>query len=444
MQLVAPIVGEVSSGGDRGAFMSGYMKAQQQTEDKKQQDAQMAQRTAASGANYLMDVTQHAQGITDPVDFQNFVDMAQQAGEPAGYVKPGQLRSTLKFSNAKAAEAQLKELTDQLDQLDKGGYDLDQLAAAGSSLHLKSGKTIPIGTALDLTRQRPTDPTGAAIPKPKKADTAASTDFGRFLAKFAKDKGKTVDTLTTQDELAAKDQFAQAGRPPIDPTLEALRKAQLANALRGGGDEPIQPDDVQGAAQAILSGRMAPSQLSLVGGMGNRGVKFKQAVVAAVNKQDPAFNWQSSEAGFKFGSATGTQNTVRYMDSVQESMPRVLASAQTLGNGNVRSLNALINAGKSQINNVDLKAFQSDVILVADEIAKILQGGGTGSGTSDAKLRQASTILSSSDSPAAIAAALTEVNTLIGYRKENLTKGTFLAPKPGAVLRFNPATGKVE
>lgn len=238
MQLVAPVVGEVASGGDRGAFLSGYQKAQQRAEEKKQEDAQIAQRTASAGASYLMDVTKHAEGITDPTDFENFLNMADAAGGPAGYTKPGQLRSTLKFSDAKQTEAQLKELNAQLDQLEKGGYDLDQLAESGSALHLRNGKTLPISTALDIARKRPTDASGAAVPKPKKADISASTDYGRFLSKWAKDRGKTVDQLSAKDELAAKDEFAQAGRAPSDPTgsIEALRQLALNKPPK---DEPL-------------------------------------------------------------------------------------------------------------------------------------------------------------------------------------------------------------
>jgi hypothetical protein len=80
---------------------------------------------------------------------------------------------------------------------------------------------------------------------------------------------------------------------------------------------------------------------------------------------------------------------------------------------------------------VDLKKFETDRTLVADEIAKILQGGGSGNGTSDMKLKQAGEILKSSDSPAAIAAALGDVQQLIGYRRKALTRGTYL-DKPEA------------
>lgn len=237
MQLVAPVVGEVASGGDRGAFLSGYQKAQQRAEEKKQEDAQTAQRTASAGASYLMDVTKHAEGITDPTDFENFLNMADAAGGPAGYTKPGQLRSTLKFSDAKQTEAQLKELNAQLDQLEKGGYDLDQLAESGSALHLRNGKTLPISTALDIARKRPTDASGTAVPKPKKAgdlpslqkDTVLSKGK-EILANFNPKDGKYYDLN------GAVIPDATVVPKPIDPTLQALRELQLKNGQNGPRD----------------------------------------------------------------------------------------------------------------------------------------------------------------------------------------------------------------
>lgn len=226
-----------------------------------------------------------------------------------------------------------------------------------------------------------------------------------------------------------------------DDILNQAKEWSKEKPPSDASNSSIDMDAVASASDAIRAHRMAPSQLSLVGGMGATGVKFKQAVIADVLKNEPKFDFTEAESNFQFGKNTGTQNTVRYIDTVQESMPLVLASAQKLQNGRVRSINALINAGKNQLNDVDLKKFQTDVLFVADEIAKILQGGGTGSGTSDAKLRQAGEILNTSDTPASIAAALGEAQTILGYRRGNITKGTYMedkSPAPAASTAPTP------
>lgn len=210
MNLVAPVVGEVATHGQRGSFLEGFMRAQQRAELKKQQEADVLQKRKTVGADYLLKIGEHAQGLSDPTDFENFLNLAEHAGTQAGYLQPGDLRNTIKYNGGKQADAQLKELTDQLAQLEKGGYDTDQLAQSGAQLHLKSGKTIPISTALDLTRQRPLDASGNTVPRPKKQDVSASTDYGRFLSRYAQGKGKTVDQLSAADELDAKKQYGTA------------------------------------------------------------------------------------------------------------------------------------------------------------------------------------------------------------------------------------------
>lgn len=208
-------------------------------------------------------------------------------------------------------------------------------------------------------------------------------------------------------------------------------------------DAPILPDDVAGAATAILAQRMAPSQLSLVGGMGNRGVKFKQAVVAEVNKRDPNFNWQSAEAGYQYGKSPGTQTTVRYLDNVAKTIPMLRAANQTFKRSNVRFINNVVKSGKSQFGNVDVADFDFKSTLLADEIAKVLQGGGTGSGTSDAKLRQAQSLLGGDMTPDQFETVLDAAEEMLKVRRQSLTSGTFMdrpeTPTPKAPPKIGTA-----
>lgn len=254
----------------------------------------------------------------------------------------------------------------------------------------------------------------------------AQTQDGMVLSP----KGSTKEDVANADAIY-RDLHATALAQGKDDTPDLRNALRLkANRMHKEStqmpDEAVPPERVAAAADAILNHRMAPSQLTLAGSMGNQGAKFRQAVIGEVLRQNPQFNLQEAEANYQFGKNTGTQNTVRYLDQVRESMPLLLEQAQKLNNGKVRAINALINAGQNAVNNVDLKQFQTTRTLVADEVAKILQGGGTGSGTSDAKLRQAGNLLRTSDSPAAIAAALKDIDQLLTFRRQNITRGTFL------------------
>lgn len=245
---------------------------------------------------------------------------------------------------------------------------------------------------------------------------------------------KEMDALVTEARTPVKDpEMAALGQTSKELQI-ALQRMQLSQ-------QPTREDALP-IAQDLVANKMAPSQLQLFGGFGAAGQSFKRMVLLEAKKLNPDFNFEEAQSTYDLVKSPSFQNTVRYMDSVVESMPRLQATANQLGNGNVRSLNALINAAKDQANSVPLKKFKTDVLFVSDEIAKILQGGGTGSGTSDAKLKQAGEILSTSDSPRAIAAALGEAAALMGNRRSALTRGTYLEHKGPAQAADPEATAR--
>ena len=221
--------------------------------------------------------------------------------------------------------------------------------------------------------------------------------------------------------------------------------AKLTISLQSVTTPPGSREWANEIAQKIVDHEMAPGQIGEIAkGFGKRTQEVSQMISEGVNRIDPHFNYQEADANFKLSNSPAFQQTVRYMDSVQNSIPLVVQRAQELGNSNVRFVNGLANMGKAQLNDPKLAKFQTDALLVADEIAKILQGGGTGSGTSDAKLKQAAQIIRDSDSPKAIAAKLGEVQQLIGYRKDSLTKGTYIGSNSSQEQRggFSPLPQK--
>jgi hypothetical protein len=212
IELAAPAIGGVASGnaGNSAAFMHAYQQEQVRHQQEQQRQQQTTQQQNRLGADYLLKIGEHAQSYDDPVALDEFLRLAEDAGTKAGYVKPGEVRGKFTVPASKINQKRLKQVSDQLDALEKGGYNLDELAQAGSAIEMPDGTRVPVSSALDLTRKRPMDASGTPIAKPDKADVSASTDYGRFLARYAKGKGKTVDALTAADELDARKQYGQA------------------------------------------------------------------------------------------------------------------------------------------------------------------------------------------------------------------------------------------
>lgn len=228
------------------------------------------------------------------------------------------------------------------------------------------------------------------------------------------------------------------------PVQGAPAGAPQASGPQGQPGAPAKPlTPIQADAQDILNHRMSPSQwLSQIGGRGMQKTARTDAVKAELRRLDPNFNWQDAESSYRLVNSPGFQQTIRYMDYAGSTLDNLVKNADALNNGNVRSVNQLINAGKDQFNNIDLKKFRIDQVESADAIAKILQGGGSGSGTSDAKLKQASDLIRDSDSPGAVSAAANEIRTLLGNRRTTLTRGTAMEGSAPAAPAPTPTGGK--
>jgi hypothetical protein len=308
------------------------------------------------------------------------------------------------------------------------GYDAYGTLQAAEAESKRRGNLGQFGQKVEELKKMGINPTTDQILRMAGAADTGTDDFQKiFLPAYAAKLWKKPAELSSDEVIGAFGEYAKAKTDPevrasllsSRATAEAMRKMQESQ-------QPT-PEQAKQVATDVVAHRIAPEQLaSLFGGFGTSGQAFKRMVYLEAKKLDPEFDFEAASAEYVLTKSPGFQNTVRYMDSVQESIPLVIDRAKTLANGDVRSINSLLNAGKNQFNNVDLKRFQTDALLVADEIAKILQGGGTGSGTSDAKLSQAQKILTETDSPAAIAAALGDVNQLIGFRRKALTRGTYM------------------
>lgn len=221
IDFVGPLSGALAQGHSAGrtGFLRGWSDAQQQHEQDQRQQRLHTEQQQRMGADYLLKIADHLQGIDDPIQYAQFRGAAETAGVKAGYVKPGDL-SHLTFPESKTAAKRLKELTDKLGALEAGGYSLDDLAVGGAHLDLGDGTHVPIATAIDLTQRRPMNAAGQAIAKPKKVDTAASTEEERFVARRAKEYGYgSVDDVDSATALQWRSEFRGAGRAEPKPTV---------------------------------------------------------------------------------------------------------------------------------------------------------------------------------------------------------------------------------
>lgn len=272
--------------------------------------------------------------------------------------------------------------------------------------------------------------------------TLPTGEMGVYMNARAQKLGKNIDQLTPDERL---DILSGYKKDTADPDVRAAMLAQrnLATVLEQTRiNQMPTPEQIKDAADDLVAHRIAPSQVrTMAGSMGALGAAFTREVYHQAKLVQPEFNSEQSEAEYNLTKSPQFQNTVRNMDSITDSLAQLQHNADALGNGSIRSINELVNHGKDQFNNVNLKKFQTDKTLLSEEIGRLLAGGGTGSGTSDKKLEMAGSLLKDSDDPKAIASSISEVKQLLGNRRGTLTHGTYLENSTTSKPQFNIPAG---
>lgn len=208
---------------------------------------------------------------------------------------------------------------------------------------------------------------------------------------------------------------------PIRPT-----GGSGANAQDSG--MPLNDDNILRAAQTVLSGRMAPSQAATYyGGMGTQAGNWKRSIMNKVTELDPSYNFSEADSNYAFGKSPGTQTTIRFLDNITRTIPTMREAIAKLGMNNPQPVNWLELSARKMIGDKDVAKFNLLQLTLADEIAKVLQGGGTGSVTSDSKLKQASEMLNGSMTAGQWGTVLDTAQDVLAIRRKTLTDGTYMA-----------------
>ena len=214
-----------------------------------------------------------------------------------------------------------------------------------------------------------------------------------------------------EDEKEKKDDLDRAERAEHDRAMESIARANKPNAS---------PEEVSHAGQLLADSMEDPSQLS------KRGKSYQTTINAADD-----YSWQNYGKPFNVGQqtvdykyASKAQDTLKYLNSLTGG-PGVqgggnLGELVKQSNGITRTefppLNDAAAWARLKTGDPKIAAYNTVVLEVADQVAKILQGGGTGNGTSDAKLKQAQEMFDKSFTKDQITAIAGELAPLLGNR----------------------------
>lgn len=233
--------------------------------------------------------------------------------------------------------------------------------------------------------------------------------YNANLKQFDMQEKRVSAALTQQKSLDEARKFA----------AEAEKAEAEARQLGAGAGSPMRT-----VSEAIISGDMDPSQLSKRTSTYNAQLADLQAVSQA--KYGIPFDMAKASADYKVASNIQMQNTLKYLNSLVGpdnhggNLQTLVNNSNQITRTQFPALNDVAAWGRLQTGDPAIAGYRANVLEVADQVAKILQGGGTGSGTSDEKLKQAQNMFSTGFNNAQILDVANTLRQLLGNRKTEL------------------------
>src|SRR5262249_49569195 len=152
----------------------------------------------------------------------------------------------------------------------------------------------------------------------------------------------------------------------------------------------------------------------------------------------PKFDPSKSDMDYTYAKTTSTQNTLKYLNSLtgkdnqSGNLGELISLSDKIKRSQYPPINDVLAWSRLKAGDPQMAAYYGTVTEVADQVAKIMQGG-AGGATSDAKMRQASELFSKGFNPEQIKTVSLELRKLLSNRKgELIGDNTFLKKQYGS------------
>ncbi len=212
-----------------------------------------------------------------------------------------------------------------------------------------------------------------------------------------------------------------------------LSKDEIANgwSYNHGNTNDITPDEMQALKTMMTKYGLPPSMIN------SRGPRTK--AMAQSFMEDPNYrpqvsqlDFESKEAYQKYMNSGNVQSGLKSMEAVNHHLDRLDQISQEFTRSKYAPLNRIQLVKDANSGNETAAGYVAVTNLIAGEIGKVLEGGGTGSGTSDKKLNEAKDIISASHSPGQIKRTIKEIKNLFEERKKAITSDSSIGVSGGS------------
>jgi hypothetical protein len=216
--------------------------------------------------------------------------------------------------------------------------------------------------------------------------------------------------------------LVDAGYNPIrqlSPVSESARSNSLAKFQQ---QLQLQTGTAGQQGIDIVEGRLDPSQISPRSQ--NYGMILNAANQYSQQKYGQPFDFAKAAGDFKYANNPSTKNTLNYLnalvgpDGKTGNLQELINQSDAIGRTPFPALNDVAAWARLEAGSPKIAAYHAQVTETADMVAKILQGGG--SGTSDAKMRQAQELFQNGFNASQIRAVAGTLQGLLQNRKGSL------------------------
>lgn len=232
-------------------------------------------------------------------------------------------------------------------------------------------------------------------------------------------QGKMPDSSET-DQVFQKG--VASGKYTNDANGRIAASTDLARSKAGAEDaarlgvEAGNAGDRAATAQRLVEADEDPTQLTKRSKDYN--MRVDDADKYSLEKYGKHWDLAKAQSDYKFASAPATKNTLNYLNSVIPNMAQLVKQSDAIPRTAYPAMNNVLEWSRLAAGNPAIAAYHTTLTEVADQVAKILQGGGTGSGTSDAKLKQAQELFNGGFSADSIKAIAGDLTPLLNNRKD--------------------------
>jgi hypothetical protein len=185
-------------------------------------------------------------------------------------------------------------------------------------------------------------------------------------------------------------------------------------------------EEIAGQGIDLVEGDLVPSQLA------KRSKSYNSVLKAAndysMSKYGKRFDFEKAERDYKFASNIGTQNTLKYLNSLtgnpKDGANGILDQLVSVSDGISRSkfpaLTDIDAWEKLQAGDPKYIPLFNLATDAADQFAKIMSGGGSGNATSDAKINQGLKMFRTGFSKDQMRASASSTKSMLSTRKREL------------------------